>query len=75
VSIGDYADVPENNETALLQAVSVQPVSVAINASSLQHYRKVSLFSPKTLISPPLNQSSLFSCCNKIWISWIDSLS
>jgi hypothetical protein len=33
VSITDYADVPENNETALLQAVSVQPVSVAIDAN------------------------------------------
>ncbi|CAK9859082.1 unnamed protein product [Sphagnum jensenii] len=31
VSIDDYADVPENNETALLQAVSMQPVSAAIN--------------------------------------------
>jgi len=77
VSIDDYADVPENNETALLQAVSMQPVSVAIDltAHNQQHYGRVSLLPPKTLISLPLNQSSLFSCCNKIWISWIDSLS
>ncbi len=65
MSIDDYAEVPENNETALLQAVSMQPVSVAINADSLQNFGNVSLFSPKTLISLPLNQSSLFSCCNK----------
>ncbi|CAM6064188.1 unnamed protein product [Sphagnum tenellum] len=39
VSIDDYAEVPENNETALLQAVSVQPVSVAINATGLQHFK------------------------------------
>jgi xylem cysteine proteinase len=40
VSIDDYADVPENNETALVQAVSVQPVSIAIEASGrdFQHY-------------------------------------
>ncbi len=75
--IDDYADVPENNGTALLQAVSVQPVSLAIEASGrdFQHYETVSVLPPKTLISLPLNQSSLFSCCNKIWISWIDSLS
>ncbi|CAM6025084.1 unnamed protein product [Sphagnum balticum] len=42
VSINDYADVTENNETALLQAVSVQPVSVAIDASGrgFQLYQK-----------------------------------
>jgi hypothetical protein len=68
VSIDDYADVPENNETALLQAVSKQPVSVAINTDghNFQSYVKVRLLPPKTLISLPLNQSSLFSCCNKI---------
>jgi len=78
VSIDDYADVPENNETALVQAVSVQPVSIAIEASGrdFQHYVTVSLLPPpKTLISLPLNPSSLFPCCNEIWISWIDSLS
>ncbi len=75
MSIDDYADVPENNETALLQAVSVQPVSVAIDASGrgFQLYREVSVLPPKTLISLPLNPAS-FYCCNKIWISWIDSL-
>jgi hypothetical protein len=74
VSIDDYADVPENNETALVQAVSVQPVSIAIEASGrdFQHYVTVSLLPPppKTLISLPLNPSSLFPCCNEIWISW-----
>ncbi len=61
MSIDDYADVPENNETALLQAVSVQPVSIAIEASGrdFQHYVTVSLLPtpPNTLISLPLNQS------------------
>ncbi len=63
MSINDYADVPENNETALLQAVSVQPVSIAIEASGrdFQHYVTVSLLPPNTLISLPLHQSSLFS--------------
>jgi hypothetical protein len=77
VSIDDYADVPENNETALLQAVSMQPVSAAINTDGqkFQCYATVSLLPPKTLSCLPLNQSSLFSCCKKIWISWIDSLS
>jgi hypothetical protein len=48
VSIDNYADVPENNETALLQAVSVQPVSIAIEASGrdFQHYVTVSLLPP-----------------------------
>ncbi len=51
MSIDDYADVPENNETALLQAVSVQPVSIAIEASGrdFQHYVTVSL-----LPTPPI---------------------
>ncbi|CAK9861730.1 unnamed protein product, partial [Sphagnum jensenii] len=33
VSIDRYEDVPINNETALLQAASMQPISVAIEAS------------------------------------------
>jgi xylem cysteine proteinase len=68
VSIDDYADVPENNETALLQAVSMQPVSAAINTDGqkFQCYATVSLLPPKTLSCLPLNQSSLFSCCKKI---------
>ncbi|KAH7285031.1 hypothetical protein KP509_33G008600 [Ceratopteris richardii] len=35
VTIDGFTDVPPNNEEALLQAVSEQPVSVAIEASSL----------------------------------------
>ncbi len=52
MSIDDYADVPEQNETALLQAVAVQPVSIAIEASGrdFQHYVKVSLLPP-----PPIS--------------------
>ncbi len=63
VSINGYADVTENNETALLQAVSVQPVSVAIDASGrgFQLYQKVSLLPPKTLISLPLNPASFLA--------------
>lgn len=39
VSIDGYVDVPEKDETALLKAVSQQPVSVAICASGgLQFY-------------------------------------
>jgi hypothetical protein len=56
VSIDDYADVPENNETALLQAVSVQPVSIAIEASGrdFQHYVTVSLLPPQNPNLSPL---------------------
>ncbi|KAJ3687511.1 hypothetical protein LUZ61_016675 [Rhynchospora tenuis] len=36
VTIDGYQDVPENNETALLQAVANQPVSVAIEASGFE---------------------------------------
>jgi len=56
VLIDEYADVPENNETALLQVGSVQPVSIAIEASGrdFQHYGTVSLLPPKTLISHQL---------------------
>jgi hypothetical protein len=63
VSITNYADVPENNETALLQAVSVQPVSVAIDANGrgFQLYREVSVLPPKTLISLPLNPASFLA--------------
>ncbi len=63
VSITDYADVPENNETALLQAVSVQPVSVAIDANGrgFQLYKTVSLLPPKTLISLTLNPASFLA--------------
>ncbi len=59
VLIDDYADVPENNETASLKAVSVRAVSIAIEASDrdFQHYGTVSLLAPKTLISLPLNGS------------------
>ncbi|CAK9192136.1 unnamed protein product [Sphagnum jensenii] len=40
VSIDRYQDVPENDENSLLKAVSKQPVSIAIEASSrdFQHY-------------------------------------
>ena len=38
VSIDSYEDVPENSESDLAKAVSQQPVSVAICASSLQFY-------------------------------------
>lgn len=39
VSIDGYEDVPENDEAALMKAVSKQPVSVAICASGgLQFY-------------------------------------
>jgi hypothetical protein len=38
VSIDSYEDVPANNEAKLAQAVTVQPVSVAICASALQFY-------------------------------------
>ncbi|ERN19266.1 hypothetical protein AMTR_s00061p00215530 [Amborella trichopoda] len=37
-TITGYEDVPTNNETALLQAVASQPVSVAIDASGFQFY-------------------------------------
>ncbi len=44
VSIDHYQDVPENDENSLLKAVSKQPVSIAIEASSrdFQHYSGVS---------------------------------
>lgn len=38
VSIDSYEDVPTNNEAKLAQAVTAQPVSVAICASQLQFY-------------------------------------
>ncbi|KAH9562647.1 hypothetical protein CY35_05G083300 [Sphagnum magellanicum] len=40
VVIDDYQDVPENDESSLLKAVSNQPVSIAIEASGrdFQHY-------------------------------------
>ncbi len=45
VVIDDYQDVPENDESSLLKAVSNQPVSIAIEASGrdFQHYMGVSL--------------------------------
>ncbi|KAL9267215.1 Senescence-specific cysteine protease SAG39-like protein [Drosera capensis] len=38
--ISNYEDVPENNEAAMMQAVSVQPISVALDASdfAFQNY-------------------------------------
>ncbi len=44
VVIDDYEEVPENDEASLLKAVSKQPVSIAIEASSrdFQHYSGVS---------------------------------
>ncbi len=69
MSIDNYADVPENNETALLQAVSVQPVSIAIEASGrdFQHYVTVSLFPPppNTLISLLKSISASFLAATK----------
>lgn len=44
VSIDGYEDVPTKDETALKKAVSLQPVSVAIEAGGrvFQHYQSVS---------------------------------
>lgn len=44
VTIDGYIDVPENNETLLLQAVATQPVSASICASDrvFQFYHHVS---------------------------------
>jgi len=38
VSIDSYEDVPTNDEAKLAQAVTAQPISVAICASNLQFY-------------------------------------
>ncbi|GKU94431.1 hypothetical protein SLEP1_g7927 [Rubroshorea leprosula] len=46
VTIHGYADVPANNEKALLKAVSKQPVSVALDSSGFQLYSK-GIFSGK----------------------------
>ncbi|XP_015794389.1 cathepsin L1 [Tetranychus urticae] len=37
-SISSYVDIPQGNENALLQAVAQRVVSVAVDASELQHY-------------------------------------
>ena len=51
VSIDGHEDVPENDENALLKAVSKQPVAVAIDAGSsdFQFYSEVSLFESRVL--------------------------
>ncbi|KAH7650634.1 Fruit bromelain protein [Dioscorea alata] len=38
VHITGYEDVPQSNETALLNAVANQPVSIGLNADNLIHY-------------------------------------
>ena len=44
-TIDGFVEVPSNSETALQEAVAIQPVSVAIDASgrAFQHYSSVSM--------------------------------
>ncbi|KAL9248640.1 Cysteine endopeptidase RepA-like protein [Drosera capensis] len=53
-TISGYQDVPSNSESALLNAVANQPVSVAISGDGLQSYKEVVFSGP---CGPNLNHA------------------
>ena len=58
MSIDGFEDVPKSDEHALRQAVSQQPISVAICASELQFYGSG---------EPPLLHTALVTvCCHRL---------
>ncbi len=68
VSINSYQDIPMNNETALLQGLQKQSISVSIEASGRDFQLYAGVSPPQNPSFPPPPQTlvpCLFPCYNK----------